>query len=1167
METTLADALHASADVWLIYDRHDRLAFMSKNIARLTTHVEDFKIGDTYETINRQRFRRGIYASLGLTEDEFISEQLARRRSPEGQNFTYRATTGRWYLVRSRHTANGGIVNILTDVTELKSAEERAKRAESWLRNAINSGAEVWTVWDRDDRLLICTDSVGLHTSYPEDFQIGVRYEDFLRKRIYRGTVTSAVGREEDYIRETLAARRSQEGQNTVYQRPDGRWFMIRSRRMDDGHTVHIYSEITDLKRAEERATRVETWLRDAITAGGETWSIWDPNDRLVLTTAAGGQFSSYPEDFAIGVDYETFLRQRVARGLVPFAVGREEAYVQEQLAARRTQQGQNVAYRRADGRWTLIRSRRMSDGYTVHIYSDITDLKQAEERANLAERRAVEAEAMLSDAISASTDHWFIYDRNHRLTYHSENLVQQSPYPESHEIGTSYEELLRERFRNGKFEGMPDNEDEFVRQQLSQRNSPSGQTMTYRRSDGGWELVRTRPMANGGMVNIYTDISELKAAEHRAHMAEAMLNEVVRATNDVWSIWDEDERLIMHTAGPGAAPLMPDVFQVGTTVETLMRRQVENGVIVEARGREEEYVQEWLADRRKSDGMTRVFHTPDGRRFLYRNRLTRSGGAVAVLSDISVLKEAEERSARAELRLRNAVDRIADGFRLWDAQDRLVLYNRSFKQQSNTPEATEIGITYEATLRAAVARGSIASARGREELYIQERLDWHRRADGRPYQMRRTDGRWFEVREYRTDEGGTVYLRADITERKQREQELSSARDAAEQASRAKSEFLSRMSHDLRTPLNAVLGFSQLLLMERGREALTRQQHEAVTTIERTGRHLLGLVEDILDLSRIENRALELATEPLSLVALCSEVLTLVQPLAEKRGVTIRHDLIRPTSPQVLGDHKRVIQVLTNLVSNAIKYGGTGGNVVIGAERQDDGLVHISVTDFGPGIPTELHGQLFQPFNRIGQEGATEGTGIGLTIAKGLVERMGGTIGFKSTPGEGTTFWFTLPAAAAPVLPVDSPAEDGAQIVQVRSLGQVGPATVLYVEDTPENRTLVRRLLGRFANIRYLEAETGEVGLEVARRELPDIVLMDMRLPGISGIEALRVLRSDPLTRSMTVIGLTGAAMPHEAAEIRQAGFDGYITKPFRIGVLLDTLTKALDRKTRAVG
>jgi signal transduction histidine kinase/ActR/RegA family two-component response regulator len=397
--------------------------------------------------------------------------------------------------------------------------------------------------------------------------------------------------------------------------------------------------------------------------------------------------------------------------------------------------------------------------------------------------------------------------------------------------------------------------------------------------------------------------------------------------------------------------------------------------------------------------------------------------------------------------------------------------------------------------------------------------------------------------------------------------QGLEQARDAAEQANRAKSDFLSNMSHELRTPLNAVLGFSQLLLFERG-DPLTPAQREAITSIERTGRHLLALVEDILDVSRIENRTIELATDELSPGELCQQAAALMQPDAVARGVAL---VVLPGAgepPSVSGNRKRALQVLTNFLSNALKYGSNGGRVEIGAVGTAAGGVRFTVTDFGPGISSERQAELFRPFSRAGLERTNiEGTGIGLSIAKGLVEQMGGLVGVDSSPGRGATFWFTLPGpngnarlAPQPAPPPVAAKPDGPV---THDLDQVGAAKILYVEDMPENRTLVRRLLARYSNIAYLEADSAEAGIEVARRERPDVILMDMRLPGMTGLEALKILRADAATGAIAVIGLTGAAMPHEAAAINAAGFDGYITKPFRIPTLLAKLAAVLGQRS----
>lgn len=1285
----LGAAMNAGTDGWLIFDAQDRLLFVTQNLFQIADHTEDFEVGISYEALLRRRFRRGIFKSFDGDEEAFVAAQLASRREPEGQSYSYQRPDGRWLMMRSCHMPGGGIVSVYTDITEVKAVEQRAARAEATLRDAISSGGERWTVWGPDERLQLCSEAVGRNTLHPEDFEIGVDYETLIRRRVVHGVISDAVGREDEFLAEQLALFRSRLPHDTTLRRADGIWFLRRlrhtadgctvetytdvtemkaaehraahaerqlrnaidsigeafvlydredrlvlwnhryaefsamtidllvkgtpyetllrvgaargeyhvppdqieqwvaeklerrrdmthsvfdhlvagrwlrviDRRTPEGETVGIRTDVTDLKAAEERARQAEAWLRDAINTSGNVWMIWDQDDKLALHTSPLSGVTPYPEDIEVGVDYETLLRRRIKRGVVAGIAGREEEYVREQMAKRKSQAGQNSIYQRADGRWFMIRSHRMSDGGTVQVFIDVTDLKVAEERVT-------RAEAWLRDAVNTSGNVWVIWDRDDKLVLHTLDLEGITPHPEDFEIGVDYETFVRRRVSRGVLTIAVGREEAYVQEQLAARKSPEGQNVVYRRPDGHWFMIRSRHMSDGGIVQVVIDVTDVKIAEERAVRAEAWLRDVVKTSGNILVLWDAQDRLVMFSGDIEKTTVNPEDFEIGITYEAFLRRRITRGIMTLATGREEEYVQEQLKARRSPEGQNYSYRRPDGRWFLIRSRRLSDGGVVQSYIDVTDLKGAEERVSRAEQRLRNAVDSMADGFRLWDAEDRLVLYNRAFQAQSKTPEAQETGRTYEETLRMAVARGVIDSARGREEDYVGERLDAHRRADGRPFEMQRADGRWFETREYRTDEGGTVHIRADITERKMREVELSMARDAAEQASRAKSEFLSKMSHDLRTPLNAVLGFSQLLLMERGREALSRQQNEAVATIERTGRHLLSMVEDILDLARIENRAIELTTESLSLAAVCSEVLTLVQPLTEAGRVHISHDVMRPNTPQVLGDRKRVIQVLTNLVSNAIKYGGSGGRVVIAVEPAAGGFVRLGVTDFGPGIPTDRQAQLFQPFSRLGQESSTtEGTGIGLTIAKGLVERMGGTIGVYSVPHEATTFWFSLPEAVASAAAPGPSAPRGDEIAQVRTLHQVGPATILYIEDTLENLTLVRRLLSRFANIRYLEAETAELGIEIARRERPDVVLMDMRLPGMSGIAALAVLRADPATQGMTVIGLTGAAMPHEAQEIKVAGFDGYITKPFRIAALLEALVQALDRGKRRTG
>lgn len=386
---------------------------------------------------------------------------------------------------------------------------------------------------------------------------------------------------------------------------------------------------------------------------------------------------------------------------------------------------------------------------------------------------------------------------------------------------------------------------------------------------------------------------------------------------------------------------------------------------------------------------------------------------------------------------------------------------------------------------------------------------------------------------------------------------DLVRAKEQAEAASRAKSDFLSSMSHELRTPLNAVMGFAQVLEIDEG---LTEDQLDSVRTIRRSGQHLLRLINEILDLARIESGRLELSIEDVGLAELFAESGALVTPLAANRDVAVQF-VRKPSATAVRGDRTRLNQVLVNLLSNAVKYNCRSGSVVVTALPRGDGMIRISVADTGNGIPAEKLAQLFTPFNRLGAENTEiEGTGIGLVIAKRLIEGMGGRIGVDSSVGAGSAFWFDLPEAElAAAKPGTAPAE------KPRTHGALPEGTVLYVEDNPANLKLVRQALARHPQVTLLEAYNGSFGLDLARMHLPDVILLDINMPVMSGLEVLARLKADPATRDIPVLALSAAAMEIDVQRGRVAGFEEYLTKPIDITSLLETLGHWLERKERA--
>jgi CheY-like chemotaxis protein len=389
---------------------------------------------------------------------------------------------------------------------------------------------------------------------------------------------------------------------------------------------------------------------------------------------------------------------------------------------------------------------------------------------------------------------------------------------------------------------------------------------------------------------------------------------------------------------------------------------------------------------------------------------------------------------------------------------------------------------------------------------------------------------------------------------------ELEGAKSAAEKANLAKSEFLSSMSHELRSPLNAILGFAQL--MESDDLPPTSSQQESLSQILQAGWHLLKLIDQILDLAKVESGQIPMSQEPVSMAEVMVECQSMVENQALQRG-------IRMSYPQfdehcfVRGDHTRVKQIVINLLSNAIKYNTAQGTVVMDYQLLTPERIRVSITDTGRGLSPEQIPQLFQAFNRLGQETAgEEGTGIGLVVAKRLVELMGGTIGVGSTLGAGSVFWFELDTISEPMLPEGL--LDTAEAVQRRSIRATRLHTLLYIEDNPANLKLVKELLARHPDIRLLTAENGDRGIEIAHEAQPDLILMDINLPDINGFDALKVLRSDPATAHILVMALSANAMPLDIERAMKAGFFRYITKPINIKAFMKALDDALELTVR---
>jgi len=529
--------------------------------------------------------------------------------------------------------------------------------------------------------------------------------------------------------------------------------------------------------------------------------------------------------------------------------------------------------------------------------------------------------------------------------------------------------------------------------------------------------------------------------------------------------------------------------------------------------------------------------------------------GYLLIGTDNSARKQVEEKLRWTEEGFRLMVESVTDAaIVMLDSEGRVVSWNTGAERIKGFRAEEIVGQHFSRFYppqdieRGVPQRDLIAAAGGRLEVE-----GWRVRKDGSTFWANVV---FTAIRDPAGNPRGFAKLTRDLTERRQVEEALTAAKGAAEKANLAKSDFLSSMSHELRSPLNAILGFAQLMESDPG--TVTPAQKGSIAEILRAGWYLLELINEILDLAQIESGKLSLSKEPTSLAEVMLECQAMIEPQAQQAGIRMtfpRFDV--PT--YVLADRTRLKQVLMNLLSNAVKYNLPAGTVVVDCVESAPKRLRIRVKDSGAGLSPEKLAQLFQPFNRLGQaRGSVQGTGIGLVMARRLVELMGGVIGVESTVGVGSVFWFELGSAEAPRLTIQA----DRTAAGIEPPAQPGAAlhTLLYVEDNPANLKLVEQLIARRPTMRLLGAVDGNMGIQLARAHQPEVILMDINLPGISGLEALKILREDPATAHIPVLALSANAMARDVERGLEAGFFSYLTKPIKVPEFMEALDKAFE-------
>ena len=1035
----------------------------------------------------------------------------------------------------------------------------RAEQTEERVRTASLAGSD-W-LWETDASGTLTWVSAGLlqHTGMAPSSQIGMK-------------VTSVVCPRDDETRASwdryLAARAQHAPfHDMIVDRdtPRGRITVSISGTPIFGPDKQFLGyrgasrNVTQQLAIEQAARRADQLLRKAIETFHMSVVITDRDGMILLANrhwresmgqAYGPELSHWP----------SILRQLASNGNYPDAVGREDEFLNWRFGLRHQDRAHEIRFR---DRWLLVRDDTLDDGSTVHLAMDVTQTRENAELLKTQRQALHDSEARLSAVLRALPDLWFVIDADDR-------------YVDGH---MDHPQLLGDMPKMiGQLMGAHLPGDLGQRQRAAvalARSSGKPQTLNYdlRGRDQGMRHFEARltPMPAGQVLYLTADITERKNAAEKLRVSEELYRSVAATISDGLIIIDLDGKVValnpaasrilglsaglasLHEAETSAFDLLEDDLvtplprERWPLSESMRTGQRVTDRVVPARRADHEIV--WL---QMSANLIRV------------DRDTPPFAAMATFRDITRERLTVQDLALSEERWKFALEGAGDGVWDWDMPSGCVYYSTRWKHMlgyedheiTDTPEEYFLRVHPED--RDAVAHSTmrfVTEGVGVQQVEFRLR---HRQGHylhilsrGKVVSHSR-DGKPLRV----------VGTHSDISVLKQAEQ-AERQREFAEAASAAKSEFLSRMSHEIRTPLNAITGFAQLMRLQLGQGGGDNPLRNYIEQILHAGRHLSGLVNDVLDLQQVEAGVVKLKPEPITLEDELVQCLSMLLPMAEQREISMS-SYIEPNAA-VLADRQRLRQVLMNIGSNAIKYNRDGGSVVVRAERQADGAVLLSLQDTGTGMTAEQLAKLYQPFERLGRETSNvAGTGLGLIITRSLVESMGGHMDIVSQPGTGTQVCVTLPGAhaagpldeatgrretPAAVTPEDSsPDWISVPATPTPALADLPALRVLYVEDNRINALLFAEALRPYAEIELDIAEDGDIALSMAQENPPHVLVLDAHLPGMSGFEVLEAMRQLPPLADAPAFMCSADAMPEDLARAKAAGFAGYWTKPIDI-------------------
>ncbi|MBM3569951.1 MAG: PAS domain-containing protein [Alphaproteobacteria bacterium] len=1131
----LQDAIESLDSGFCLYDAQGRVALHNTKFLEPYPELRAAGvIGLTFEQMIRKLRGFDDYYPETKTEAEFerfVAGAVADFAKPDREPKVVQVKPGFWIQNHLRRTADGGVVAIRIDVSAVKQAEQR-------LRDAIESIDSGFCLFDQDGRIV--QHNREFVEPYPELRDrgiLGMRAGEFL-DRIKRLGYYNAVETDKNWkLRRGGATGRIRGlvGAPIVIQSRPGQWVQLTYRRLDEGGMVAIRTDVTASILAEKR-------LHSALESVDTGFALFDSDGRLAMYNAKMAEtFPRLPTEGVLGRTMPQLARRMRAAG--GFSNIKSEADFESYL-------GQIATYHKnppkdvlvtehKPGLWIQTEYRRTPDGDLVMLRTDVTAAKRAERR--------------LRDAVEALDSGFCLYDAAGRVVMHNAKFLE--PYPELAAegiAGRTFEDMVRRLYALGYYPDLESQaafEDQLAKAQAMRANPPDA-PLVIQPKPGFWIQDLFRRTAEGGLVTIRLDISAIKRAENR-------LRDAIDSLDAGVCLYDRDDRVVLYNRNYTAPyPRIAAQDVTGWSFEKLMTEGYRHGYFEELAGSEEEFLARLAADkavRRKGDGSSRLAKIR-GRWYQVTDRPAADGGLVSIRADITAIKDAESR-------LQDAIESLDAGFCLHDVSDRVVLYNREYLRPY--PEIAKLDITgwtVERFARELYRHGYFVE-------FIKTDADFENWL--RAYQAQRSGnqdattfirvgGHSYQVASRPMPSGGTVTIRTDVTTlqnqadaMKKLAEDYARARELAEAADRAKTDFLATMSHEIRTPLNGVIGLARLL----GQGRLEAEQRRHVSGILVSGELLLNVVNDILDVSKLDAGKVRLETIPFRPAEVAGHVRDLMQDGARAKDLELRIEL-PDRSPALIGDPSRLRQVIQNLVGNAIKF-TTRGSVTlrIAVVSIGDGYhrLRCEAIDTGVGIDEETRARLFQRFSQADSSTTRRfgGTGLGLAIAKQLIELMDGRIGVDSRLGHGSTFWFEV------LLPEAGKIEAAAKApVAVAAVGR--RLRILVAEDNPINRLVITGTLSAAHDLKVVE--NGLEALNALKLGQHDVVLMDVQMPVMDGPTAVAAIRAlGGAQARLPVVALTANSMPGDRERYLAIGFNDYVAKP----IVGEELAAALARVT----